>query len=71
MECKTELEVGHLPRASPSGEVCQPTQQQSSYSHINMSAIAVKIQSNCNENFQGRRDRAVVMLEAMCVGQLA
>ena len=68
IEFKRELEVGgHLPIE----ELCQPTLQHSAACPVTVNMITAKLQSSNNENFQGGKDRAVVMLEAVHVGQLA
>lgn len=65
IEFKRELEGGHLPIE----DVCQLTQQCLAPRHITMRLITAKLQSRYNENFQGGKDQAMVMLEAVHVGQ--
>lgn len=67
IEFKRELEGGHLPIQ----ELCQPTPECLAPCHIPVNLITANPQSNCNEPFQGGKERAVVMREAVHVGQLA
>lgn len=55
----------------PIEEVCRLTPQCSVPCHITKSLITAKLQNHYNENFQGGKDQATVMLEAVHVGQLA